>query len=112
MPYKIYLYDTDQDGIGSGTLSSAYVQQQLQVAGGQEVELRDASRGGAALASHWQPTPGTALELVMPGLNGGIPARVVRSGNGAVALAFRQDAASMALADRMLERIAARPLAA
>lgn len=81
-------------------------------AGGQEVELRDVSRGGAALASHWQPTPGTALELVMPGLNGGIPARVVRSGNGAVALAFRQDAASMALADRMLERIAARPLAA
>jgi ATP-dependent Clp protease protease subunit len=48
MPYKIYLYDTDQDGIGSGTLSSAYVQQQLQVAGGQEVELHISSAGGSA----------------------------------------------------------------
>ena len=46
--YKIYLYDTDQDGIGSGTLSSAYVQQQLQVAGGQEVELHISSAGGSA----------------------------------------------------------------
>jgi ATP-dependent Clp protease protease subunit len=48
MPYKIYLYDTDQNGIGSGTLSSAYVQQQLQVAGGQEVELHISSAGGSA----------------------------------------------------------------
>jgi ATP-dependent Clp protease protease subunit len=48
MPYKIYLYDTDQDGIGSGSLSSAYLQQQLQLAGGQDVELHISSAGGSA----------------------------------------------------------------
>jgi ATP-dependent Clp protease protease subunit len=48
MPYKIYLYDTDQDGIGSGNLSSAYVQLQLQLAGGQDVELHISSAGGSA----------------------------------------------------------------
>ncbi|WP_158824737.1 head maturation protease, ClpP-related [Mucilaginibacter lacusdianchii] len=48
MPYKIYLYDTDQDGIGSGTLSSAYLQQQLQTAAGQDVELHISSAGGSA----------------------------------------------------------------
>jgi ATP-dependent Clp protease protease subunit len=48
MPYKIYLYDTDQDGIGSGNLSSAYLQQQLQLASGQDVELHISSAGGSA----------------------------------------------------------------
>ncbi|WP_345948273.1 head maturation protease, ClpP-related [Mucilaginibacter sp. PAMB04274] len=48
MPYKIYLYDTDQDGIGSGSLSSAYLQQQLQQAAGQDVELHISSAGGSA----------------------------------------------------------------
>ncbi|MBS7564671.1 Clp protease ClpP [Mucilaginibacter sp. Bleaf8] len=48
MPYNIYLYDTDQDGIGSGSLSSAYLQQQLQAAAGQDVELHISSAGGSA----------------------------------------------------------------
>jgi ATP-dependent Clp protease protease subunit len=48
MPYKIYLYDTDQDGIGSGNHSSAYLQQQLQLASGQDVELHISSAGGSA----------------------------------------------------------------
>ncbi|MFD1255706.1 head maturation protease, ClpP-related [Mucilaginibacter terrae] len=48
MPYKIYLYDTDQDGIGSGSLSSAYLQQQLQLAAGADVELHISSAGGSA----------------------------------------------------------------
>uniref|UniRef100_UPI001386B187 PilZ domain-containing protein n=1 Tax=Muricoccus nepalensis TaxID=1854500 RepID=UPI001386B187 len=76
------------------------------------MEIRDASRGGAALASAWEPAPGTPLEMAVPGLDGTLPARVVRSGNGAVAIAFRQDTTSMGLADRMLERIAGPPLAA
>lgn len=46
--FKIYLYDTYQDGIGSGTLSSVYVQQQLQLAGGQDVDLHISSAGGSA----------------------------------------------------------------
>jgi ATP-dependent Clp protease protease subunit len=48
MSYKIYLYDTDQDCIGSGTLSSSYVQWQLEAAAGQDVEVHISSAGGSA----------------------------------------------------------------
>ena len=47
-PYKIYLYDTDQDCIGSGTLSSSYIQYQLEAAAGQDVEVHISSVGGSA----------------------------------------------------------------
>jgi ATP-dependent protease ClpP protease subunit len=47
-PYKIYLYDTDQDCIGSGTLSSSYIQYQLETAAGQDVEVHISSVGGSA----------------------------------------------------------------
>jgi ATP-dependent Clp protease protease subunit len=45
---KIYLYDTDTDCIGSGTLSSSYVQYQLEAAAGQDVEVHISSVGGSA----------------------------------------------------------------
>jgi ATP-dependent Clp protease, protease subunit len=45
---KIYLYDTDTDCIGSGTLSSAYIQTQLEAAAGQDVEMHISSIGGSA----------------------------------------------------------------
>ncbi|MDR3693372.1 head maturation protease, ClpP-related [Mucilaginibacter sp.] len=48
MSYKIYLYDTDTDCIGSGTLSSTYVQAQLEAAAGQDVEVHISSVGGSA----------------------------------------------------------------
>ena len=48
MTYKIYLYDTDTDCIGSGTLSSPYVQSQLEAAAGQDVEVHISSAGGSA----------------------------------------------------------------
>jgi len=48
MSYKIYLYDTDQDCIGSGTLSSSYVKWQLEAAAGQDVEVHISSAGGSA----------------------------------------------------------------
>jgi len=47
-PYKIYLYDTDTDCIGSGTLSSSYIQYQLEQAAGQDVEVHISSVGGSA----------------------------------------------------------------
>ena len=46
--FKIYLYDTETDCIGSGTLSSSYIQSQLQVAAGQDVEVHISSVGGSA----------------------------------------------------------------
>ena len=48
MSYKIYLYDTDTDCIGSGTLSSSYIQSQLEIAAGQDVEVHISSVGGSA----------------------------------------------------------------
>lgn len=48
MSYKIYLYDTDTDCIGSGTLSSSYIQWQLEAANGQDVEVHISSAGGSA----------------------------------------------------------------
>jgi len=48
MSYKIYLYDTDYDCIGSGSLSSSYVQWQLEIAAGQDVEVHISSVGGSA----------------------------------------------------------------
>src|SRR5476651_1555750 len=48
MSYKIYLYDTETDCIGSGTLSSAYIQTQLQEAAGQDLEVHISSVGGSA----------------------------------------------------------------
>ncbi|WP_299516801.1 head maturation protease, ClpP-related [Mucilaginibacter sp.] len=48
MSYKIYLYDTDTDCIGSGSLSSSYLQYQLEAAAGQDVEVHISSVGGSA----------------------------------------------------------------
>lgn len=48
MSYKIYLYDTDTDCIGSGTLSSAYIQTQLDTAAGADIEVHISSTGGSA----------------------------------------------------------------
>jgi ATP-dependent Clp protease protease subunit len=46
--YKIYLYDTENDCIGSGSLSSSYIQAALETAAGQDVEVHISSVGGSA----------------------------------------------------------------
>jgi len=48
MSYKIYLYDTDTDCIGSGSLSSSYLQYQLEAAAGRDVDVHISSAGGSA----------------------------------------------------------------
>ena len=48
MSYKIYLYDTDTDCIGSGSLSSSYIQTELEAAAGEDVEVHISSVGGSA----------------------------------------------------------------
>jgi ATP-dependent Clp protease protease subunit len=48
MSYKIYLYDTETDCIGSGSLSSSYIQLQLEAAAGQDIEVHISSVGGSA----------------------------------------------------------------
>lgn len=45
---KIYLYDTETDCIGSGSLSSAFIKTQLDAAAGADVEVHISSVGGSA----------------------------------------------------------------
>jgi ATP-dependent Clp protease protease subunit len=45
---KLYLYDTETDCIGSGSLSSAYIKTQLDAAAGADVEVHISSVGGSA----------------------------------------------------------------
>lgn len=45
---KIYLYDTETDCIGSGSLSSAHIKTQLDAAAGADVEVHISSVGGSA----------------------------------------------------------------
>ncbi|MBB5692128.1 methyl-accepting chemotaxis protein [Muricoccus pecuniae] len=72
---------------------------------GTEVELKDISRGGAALVLDWEADTGTGLELAFPGVQGPIPARVVRAQGGVVSVVFRQDEESAQRIDRVLDRI-------
>jgi ATP-dependent Clp protease, protease subunit len=45
---KIYLYDTETESIGTGSLSSAHLKGLLEQAGGQDVEVHISSAGGSA----------------------------------------------------------------
>jgi len=45
---KLYLYDTETDCIGSGSLSSTYIKSQLDAAAGADVEVHISSVGGSA----------------------------------------------------------------
>ncbi|GAA4905741.1 head maturation protease, ClpP-related [Mucilaginibacter defluvii] len=45
---KIYLYDNETDSIGSGSLSSAHIKTQLDVAAGADVDVHISSAGGSA----------------------------------------------------------------
>lgn len=48
MAYKISLFDTDYDCIGTGCMSLDYISYQLQCAAGQDVEIDISSGGGSA----------------------------------------------------------------
>ena len=67
--------------------------------------IQDISRGGMALRSDWKLASGTELQVELPA--GVVAARVVRWQDGLLALAFRQDEATLRRIDRTLERIGA-----
>ncbi|WP_372617629.1 methyl-accepting chemotaxis protein [Falsiroseomonas sp.] len=67
--------------------------------------LLDIARGGALFESDTALKPGTELEVGFAGV-APIPARVARCGSGQVAVAFRQDAASLQRIGAMLARLA------
>jgi methyl-accepting chemotaxis protein len=65
-----------------------------------DAQLRDISRAGAALRTGWQAAPGMPIRLRLPGSTDPLEARVVRHGDGLVAVTFGRD-------ERTLERLEA-----
>jgi methyl-accepting chemotaxis protein len=74
---------------------------------GQDVRatIVDISRGGLALRCDWKGEPGSEIQIVLPGTDAAVTARMVRAANGVAGLAFRQDAETLAQVDRVLRRI-------
>ncbi|MGG5810350.1 methyl-accepting chemotaxis protein [Falsiroseomonas sp. CW058] len=70
------------------------------------VVIRDISRGGVALECDLALDAGTELRLTLPGGQAPVMARVVRAADRLLALAFRQDGATLAQVDRALDLIA------
>jgi len=66
------------------------------------MDLRNVSRGGASLASDWTSPSGTALDVELPDAGGPVPARVVRSGNGELAVVFSSEPRALARIDQAL----------
>ena len=73
----------------------------------QNAVVNDISRGGVALRSDWQGDVGMSVELGLPGADGLIAGRVVRSEAGVVALSFRQYNGTLTRVDQAVDRIAA-----
>ena len=65
----------------------------------------DMSRGGMAIRSDWKLDAGTEIQAELPGAGSPVTARAVRWQDGVLALAFRQDEATLRLVDKVLERI-------
>ena len=86
----------------------------LRLRGGADMRavVQDVSRGGVALRCDWQAEAGTEVQIVLPGTDRALAARMVRATGGLIGLAFRQDAASLALVDAALRHIGTRHLAA
>jgi methyl-accepting chemotaxis protein len=66
------------------------------------MDLRNVSRGGAALACDWTLPSGSALDVELPEAGGPVPARVVRSGNGELAVVFSSEPHALARIDQAL----------
>jgi methyl-accepting chemotaxis protein len=72
-----------------------------------QASVRDISRGGVALVCDCTASSGAEVNVGLP-TAGRVPGRVVRSENGVVVIAFRQNDATIALVDRVLATIESR----
>ena len=70
--------------------------------------VRDISRGGVALEYAGRLPVGTEVRVELAGAGGAVAARVARNDAGMLALAFRQDPATLARLDAALNALAAR----
>ena len=71
----------------------------------QRAAVVDISRSGAALRCDWSLDAGSEIQVEMAGSDGPMAARVVRCGQGVVALVFRQDAAMLQRVDKVLTQV-------
>ena len=69
--------------------------------------ILDISRGGLGLRCEWKGESGAEVMVLLPGTEPAVAARVIRASDGNVGLAFRQDAATLALVDQALRHIGA-----
>jgi len=75
--------------------------------GGQErVPIEDISRGGISVRLAWRGDAGAQMSLALPGADGPVTGRVVRSEDGVVGLAFPLDPVMSKRIDQVLRRIA------
>ncbi len=74
-----------------------------------EAAIQDISRGGISLVGSWPGGSGSEVMVALPGTTTAVQARVVRSGGGQIALAFRQEPASLAHVDKALAAIGGEP---
>ena len=70
----------------------------------QPARLADLSLGGAGMDCTLAAPPGTRVTLRFPGFEGTAPGRVVRCEGGRLACALRQDAATRALIQQVIQR--------
>ena len=71
-----------------------------------EAEIQDMSRGGVALRCNWPVSVGAEVTIRLPGVMDAVAGRVARTGRGVIAVAFRQDNATLAQVDHALDAIA------
>jgi methyl-accepting chemotaxis protein len=85
-----------------------------QDAGGrpETLAVRDMSRGGCALSGDLMLPAGTPVSLSFPGFTVRLTGRVARTGDGLIGIAFRHDPANLSLADRILDAVSGRAMAA
>jgi methyl-accepting chemotaxis protein len=72
---------------------------------GQSLPVRDISRGGLGVICDWQAPVGTDVTLSLGSDPERIGARIIRTGDNLVGLAFRQDTATLACVDRAIDRL-------
>jgi methyl-accepting chemotaxis protein len=68
-------------------------------------EAIDISRGGVAVRLPAEVDAGTLLAVMLPGEAEPVAARVVRAGDGVLAVSFRQDAETLARIERVIDRL-------
>ncbi len=70
-------------------------------------EVKDVSRGGAALRTDVPTAAGTEVTIDLPDGLGAVPARVLRCGDGVTSVVFATDARSVGLVERLLDSLQA-----